>query len=50
MEHPLWDPWEFPWPLNESELEPIYRATLEFESGMLVDAIVDHFDGPEVES
>jgi hypothetical protein len=41
IEHPVWDPWDFPWPLDEAELDPIYRATLEFEDGLLTDASVD---------
>ncbi len=44
IEHPVWDPWDFPWPLEEAELDPIYRATLEFEDGVLIDASVTDLD------
>jgi hypothetical protein len=41
LEHPVWDPWEFPWPLDEAELAPIYRAVLEFDEGILVGADIE---------
>lgn len=44
IEHPVWDPWDFPWPLDEAELDPIYRATLKFEDGVLIDASVLDLD------
>lgn len=40
LEHPVWDPWEYPWPLAESELDPIYRATLYFVDGVMADAYI----------
>lgn len=40
IEYPVWDPWEVPWPLDDAELDPIYRATLEFENGLLINASV----------
>ncbi len=50
IEHPVWDPWDFPWPLDEAELVPIYRATLEFQDGVLIDARVVDLDVMDDES
>ncbi len=41
LEYPVGDPWEFPWPLDETELAPIYRAVLTFDGGMLVGADIE---------
>jgi hypothetical protein len=40
LEHPIGDPWEIPSSL-EPELDPIYRARLEFEAGRLVGSVVE---------
>lgn len=43
--HPLGDPWDYPWPLREAELEPTHRAILEFEHGRLVRQVTEELDG-----
>lgn len=49
LEHSPWDPWDLPRPLSPLDWEPIYRATLRFENGMLVNAVIDELDGQEIE-
>lgn len=38
LSYPIGDPWDYPWPLSEEDLEPTEAATLYFEKGRLIGA------------
>jgi len=39
LSYPIGDPWGYPWPLGEEDLEPIEFLTLYFEKGVFIEVV-----------
>lgn len=38
LSYPIGDPWDYPWPLSEKDLEPTETANLSFQDGRLIES------------
>ncbi len=36
LSYPIWDPWDYPWPLDEEDIEPTEECIVEFSNGKVV--------------